>query len=169
MYRWVMLIAHIGLSCSTWYYWRTIIRLDLLWVKHSFFFSSRRSHTRCALVTGVQTCALPICLPVVPKHQYRAELRLGTNTFSVTPNSEWTPKGAWTDYSNTTRAPGYTLLGLSAEAVVRDGVTLFLDARNLTGKKAVGDISAVIMSDTATVAYYPVERRAVYGGVHMTF
>src|SRR3546814_1023061 len=26
-----------------------------------FFFSSRRRHTRWALVTGVQTCALPIC------------------------------------------------------------------------------------------------------------
>src|SRR3546814_10232327 len=25
-----------------------------------FFFSSRRRHTRCALVAGVQTCALPI-------------------------------------------------------------------------------------------------------------
>src|SRR3546814_2091624 len=37
-----------------------------------FFFSSRRRHTSCALVTGVQTCALPICegadlhLPVKP-------------------------------------------------------------------------------------------------------
>src|SRR3546814_6921037 len=29
----------------------------IVWV---FFFSSRRRHTRCALVTGVQTCALPI-------------------------------------------------------------------------------------------------------------
>src|SRR3546814_7683675 len=28
-----------------------------------FFFSSRRRHTRCALVTGVQTCALPIWSP----------------------------------------------------------------------------------------------------------
>src|SRR3546814_5206953 len=28
-----------------------------------FFFSSRRRHTRCALVTGVQTCALPISCP----------------------------------------------------------------------------------------------------------
>src|SRR3546814_7699869 len=26
-----------------------------------FVFSSRRRHTRCALVTGVQTCALPSC------------------------------------------------------------------------------------------------------------
>src|SRR3546814_12442828 len=35
-----------------------------------FFFSSRRRHTRCALVTGVQTCALPISVdllsPVLP-------------------------------------------------------------------------------------------------------
>src|SRR3546814_1304867 len=30
-----------------------------------FFFSSRRRHTRCALVTGVQTCALPIWPPRV--------------------------------------------------------------------------------------------------------
>src|SRR3546814_9974694 len=29
-----------------------------------FFFSSRRRHTSCALVTGVQTCALPICSSV---------------------------------------------------------------------------------------------------------
>src|SRR3546814_7319716 len=28
-----------------------------------FFFSSRRRHTICALVTGVQTCALPISTP----------------------------------------------------------------------------------------------------------
>src|SRR3546814_3171355 len=29
-------------------------------IPYFFFFSSRRRHTRCALVTGVQTCALPI-------------------------------------------------------------------------------------------------------------
>src|SRR3546814_1021224 len=32
----------------------------LVLVVFVFFFSSRRRHTRCALVTGVQTCALPI-------------------------------------------------------------------------------------------------------------
>src|SRR3546814_5197297 len=31
-----------------------------MWRCYVFFFSSRRRHTRCALVTGVQTCALPI-------------------------------------------------------------------------------------------------------------
>src|SRR3546814_6615357 len=35
-----------------------------MFVSVVFFFSSRRRHTRCALVTGVQTCALPIlCAP----------------------------------------------------------------------------------------------------------
>src|SRR3546814_9839230 len=33
----------------------------------SFFFSSRRRHTRCALVTGVQTCALPILLRLLQR------------------------------------------------------------------------------------------------------
>src|SRR3546814_10888225 len=32
----------------------------VLYVHGVFFFSSRRRHTCCALVTGVQTCALPI-------------------------------------------------------------------------------------------------------------
>src|SRR3546814_13537949 len=36
-----------------------------------FFFSSRRRHTRCALVTGVQTCALPISRHA-PEGQARA-------------------------------------------------------------------------------------------------
>src|SRR3546814_8589414 len=33
-----------------------------------FFFSSRRRHTRCALVTGVQTCALPISDGTLPDY-----------------------------------------------------------------------------------------------------
>src|SRR3546814_5864056 len=37
----------------------TVVLISLCVV---FFFSSRRRHTRCALVTGVQTCALPIFL-----------------------------------------------------------------------------------------------------------
>src|SRR3546814_10289497 len=49
-----------------------------------FFFSSRRRHTRCALVTGVQTCALPIyrarrqapsgAVMSVPEREEKAEL-----------------------------------------------------------------------------------------------
>src|SRR3546814_3929165 len=35
----------------------------MVYVRDVFFFASRRRHTRCALVTGVQTCALPIYHP----------------------------------------------------------------------------------------------------------
>src|SRR3546814_1320947 len=38
-------------------------------LEYSFFFSSRRRHTRCALVTGVQTCALPILANRVERMQ----------------------------------------------------------------------------------------------------
>src|SRR3546814_9335199 len=39
-----------------------------------FFFSSRRRHTRCALVTGVQTCALPIYLGRLPAAEMNKSL-----------------------------------------------------------------------------------------------
>src|SRR3546814_10300167 len=42
-------------------YWMMYLILVYLLVC-VFFFSSRRRHTRCAVVTGVQTCALPILI-----------------------------------------------------------------------------------------------------------
>src|SRR3546814_2087571 len=53
-----------------------------------FFFSSRRRHTRCALVTGVQTCALPIC--VVPAAASRAII--------------WPPPSPWSTTTATSRS-----------------------------------------------------------------
>src|SRR3546814_7804080 len=44
-----------------------------------FFFSSRRRHTRCALVTGVQTCALPIWTATPPWACPTATCRSGRN------------------------------------------------------------------------------------------
>ena len=61
---------------------------------------------------------------------------------------------------------------------MRDGITLFLDARNLTQKRAIGDISALVRytpdvaataADEGSVAFYPLERRAIYGGVRARF
>src|SRR3546814_3989724 len=44
--------------------WINVIRIV---VEGLFFFASRRRHTRCALVTGVQTCALPISVRAIPR------------------------------------------------------------------------------------------------------
>src|SRR3546814_8494651 len=46
-----------------------------IYVLFVFFFSSRRRHTRCALVTGVQTCALPISPDVLDLAEGRSLLR----------------------------------------------------------------------------------------------
>jgi iron complex outermembrane receptor protein len=108
-------------------------------------------------------------LPVVPRHALRSEVRIGGDTLHVAPNLEWVPQGAWADYDNTHRTRGYALLGLSAGASVAHGVDLFLDVRNLTDKKAVGDISAVLTAAANSAIYYPVERRAIYGGVRTRF
>src|SRR3546814_1012166 len=49
------------------------------------FFSSRRRHTRCALVTGVQTCALPIWFRVCDRAQMnRAKRNHGLRLLLVT-------------------------------------------------------------------------------------
>lgn len=108
-------------------------------------------------------------LPVVARHLYRGEIRIGSDRLSVSPAIEWLPQGAWADYANSSRTPGYALAGIGAQARLRPGVTLFADARNITGKKAIGDISAAVRADPATAIYYPVERRAIYGGVRASF
>ena len=107
-------------------------------------------------------------LPVVPRHFYRAELRLGTDRLSVSPAVEWAPQGAWVDYRNSKRVDGYAMLNVTAQAEVKSGVTVFLNARNLTKKRAVGDISAVVLY-TGQAAFNPVERRAIYGGLRARF
>src|SRR3546814_15942517 len=74
----------------------------------SIFFSSRRRHTRCALVTGVQTCALPILIaqehprriapwsrdtaarPLTPPHRRSEERRVGKECVS-TCRYRWSP------------------------------------------------------------------------------
>jgi iron complex outermembrane receptor protein len=108
-------------------------------------------------------------LPVVPKHVLRSELRLGGDKLHISPNVEWVPQGAWADYRNTTRNAGYTLLGVSAGARIKNGVDIFVDARNLAGVKAIGDVSAAVVATPASAIYYPVERRAIYGGVRARF
>jgi iron complex outermembrane receptor protein len=108
-------------------------------------------------------------LPVVPEHVLRTELRIGSDALHVAPVVEWIPEGPFADYTNRLRTDGYVLLGVTAGATVADGVDLFLDVRNLTQETAVGDIRAAISATPASVIFYPIERRAVFGGVRARF
>jgi len=108
-------------------------------------------------------------LPVVPKHVYRAELRIGTDALHIAPNLEWVPDGPFADYRNQVRTPGYALIGVTGGAMIANGIDAFVDVRNITGKKAIGDISAAIAVTSASAIYYPVERRAISAGIRARF
>jgi len=108
-------------------------------------------------------------LPVVPRHVYRAELRLGTDALHVAPTLEWVPQGPFADYRNQVRTPGYALVGMTGGLRVAEGVDAFVDIRNIAGKKAIGDISAAIAVTAASAIYYPVERRAISAGLRARF
>jgi iron complex outermembrane recepter protein len=108
-------------------------------------------------------------LPVIPEHVYRAELKYSAGRFSIAPNLEWIPEGPYADYNNTAQSAGYTLVGMTASLKATDRIDIFLDARNLADEKAAGDVGAVITAAPGSVIYYPVERRAVFGGFRARF
>lgn len=108
-------------------------------------------------------------LPVVPRHVYRAELRIGSDALHIAPNLEWVPDGPFADYHNRVSTPGYALIGVTGGATIADGIDAFVDVRNITGKKAIGDISAAITVTDMSAIYYPAERRAVSVGIRARF
>src|SRR3546814_5752736 len=74
-----------------------------------FFFSSRRRHTRCALVTGVQTCALPISQHrpgrFGPSHAAHAD-RTHNNLRQPLYARHWTERGLAAGYAPSLPAEG---------------------------------------------------------------
>ena len=110
-------------------------------------------------------------LPVVPEHQYRAELtwRHPSGLF-VTPTVEWRMSDVWVDYANTLEAPGFTVWGLNGGWDFDNGTTLFVDARNLTDERYVSEISAVTDARTASTAVFmPGEGRSLFVGLRLNY
>ena len=108
----------------------------------------------------------------VPVNVIRAVLGYSRpNGFHVSASVDWVPAGAWADDANTLRVPGYTLLGVQAGMDFRNGLSVFLDARNLTNKRYVSDISTIANAQTAasTAIFYPGEGRSVFAGVRYAF
>lgn len=109
-------------------------------------------------------------IPVMPEHQYRAMLRYTAPAgWFVAPSVEWRPNDTWVDYSNTFQAPGYTIWSLNSGWDFSNGMSLFVDARNLTDEAYVPEFGATVTANAATSTFYPGEGRAVYGGVAYRF
>lgn len=69
------------------------------------------------------------------------------------------------------RVPGYTLLGVQAGRDFRNGLSVYIDARNPTNKRYVSDTSTIANARTAasTAIFYPGEGRSIFGGVRYAF
>jgi len=110
-------------------------------------------------------------LPVVPEHQYRAELtwRHPAGVF-VTPSVEWRMSSPYVDYANTMKAPDYAVLGLTGGFNINARTSVYIDARNLTDKRYVGEFSAVTDASKAqTGVFFPGEGRSVFVGLRLAY
>src|SRR3546814_12180003 len=100
-------------------------------------------------------------LPVVPRHVYRAELRLGTDALHVAPTIEWVSQGPFADYRNRVRTPGYALFGVTAGARVAQGVAASLGLRNTPGPRAIGALTAATDAQGPSPLHSTLTRRRV--------
>ncbi len=110
-------------------------------------------------------------LPVAPRHQYRAELawRHPSGLF-LTPTVEWRIDDVWVDYANTLKAPSFAIWGLNTGFDFQNGITVFLDARNLADERHVSEFSAVTDARTASTAVFmPGEGRSAFIGLRARF
>ncbi len=74
------------------------------------------------------------------------------------------------DYANTLSAPDYAILSLNAGWGFDNGVSLFLDVRNLTGENYISSVNAVTDARVApTAVFVPGEGRSAYVGVRYAF
>jgi iron complex outermembrane recepter protein len=107
----------------------------------------------------------------LPPHVLRTTLTYARpEGLFITPILDWVPQGAWADYANTLRANAYLTLGLEAGLSVAPGVTVFLDARNLTGKRYVSDLSTITDARrVGSTVFFPGEGRSVYVGARAAF
>ena len=92
--------------------------------------------------------------------------------FHVSPSVDWVPQGAFADHANTLKVPGYAVFNVAAGFDFCNGVSLFVDARNLTDIRYVSDISVVTNAASVAggpVAFYPGAGRSVFGGIRAGF
>jgi iron complex outermembrane receptor protein len=109
-------------------------------------------------------------LPVAPEQQYRVSLRYeGAHGLYLEPALDWRMSDTWVDYANTLKAPGYAVVNLAAGVAVGPA-TLFVDARNLTGKRYTAEFAAVTDARVASTAvFFPGEGRSLFGGARFAF
>lgn len=106
-------------------------------------------------------------LPGIPEHFYRGELTwTPVASYFITLNAEVSPERYPIDMANTWFADSYALWGVKTGRTVDDGLSWFIEGRNLSDRSyaaTTGVIADARGVDSAQ--FFPGESRAVYFGV----
>jgi iron complex outermembrane receptor protein len=118
-------------------------------------------------------------LPAIPRNVLRTIVSYTTRDgFYLAPQVDWVPTGAFVDYANTLRAPGYALIGLQAGLKMPNGLEWYVDARNLANAHYVSDVISVANAQRPVdnafqpgnpQAFYPGNGASIYSGVKYRF
>src|SRR3546814_10300034 len=119
-----------------------------------FFFSSRRRHTRCALVTGVQTCALPIFIWAAVALLLMAAETMAPGAFML-----WLGFAAAAVFVGVLLVPGIPVLAQVAAFVVLSFISLQVYRKWLRSREPKSDRPALNRRSAALVGR--VDRKSV--------
>lgn len=103
----------------------------------------------------------------VPEHFYRADLRYDVGSgFHVGPSLEWVPRGYYVDHANTLKTDDYAILGLRGDYRSDNGMTVFIEARNLSNRKYAATTGVIANANGLDSAQFlPGDGRSIYVGL----
>jgi iron complex outermembrane receptor protein len=108
----------------------------------------------------------------VPELIYVAELRLDhADNWYAGINLRHVANGAYVDYANTERAPGYHVVGLTAGWQISTALRLFASVENITDEEYISNVSTVanFQTESSQTLFTPGEGRAAYIGMSYQF
>ncbi len=118
-------------------------------------------------------------LPAIPRNVLRTIISYNSNNgFYIGPQIDWVPAGAYVDYANTLRAPGYALIGVQAGLKMPNGFEWYVDARNLGNVHYVSDVVSIANAQRPVdnafprwnpQAFYPGNGASLYSGLKYRF
>ena len=103
----------------------------------------------------------------VPEHFFRTELVYHTpHGYYIGPNVEWAPDDWAVDHANTLFADGYAILGIKAGYRRPDGISFFVEGRNITDRKYAATTGVVAdAGGLDSRQFLPGDGRSVFMGI----
>ncbi len=105
----------------------------------------------------------------LPPHLIRAELMWRNAAgYYAGPTCEWVPQGGYIDHRNTLKSDGYALFGLRVGKQTEEGISWFVEARNLTDQIHAATTGVIDNANGTDVAQFlPGDGLGVFSGMEI--